>query len=47
MYLSAWDLMAVMIALVASVSLVITTALANARLQKRIIMLRRQINAGR
>jgi len=32
MYLTAWDLLAVMIALVTSVTLVITTALANARL---------------
>jgi hypothetical protein len=34
MYLTAWDLLAVMIALVVSVTLVITTALANARLQQ-------------
>jgi hypothetical protein len=47
MYLTTWDLLAVMIALVVSVTLVITTALANARLQKKVIMLRRQINAGR
>ena len=47
MYLTTWDLLAVMIALITSVTLVITTALANARLQKKVIMLRRQINAGR
>ena len=42
MYLTTGDLLAVMIALVVSVTLVITTVLENARLQKRIERLRIQ-----
>jgi uncharacterized membrane protein YciS (DUF1049 family) len=42
MYLTTGDMLAVMIALVVSVTLVITTALENARLQKRIQRLRAQ-----
>jgi hypothetical protein len=42
MYLTALDLLAVMIALVVSVTLVITTAVANARLQRKIDQLRTQ-----
>lgn len=42
MYLTTGDMLAVMIALVVSVTLVITTALANARLQRKIDQLRAQ-----
>lgn len=42
MYLTTGDMLAVMIALVVSVTLVITTALANARLQRKIDQLRSQ-----
>lgn len=42
MYLTTGDMLAVMIALVVSVTLVITTVLENARLQKRIERLRVQ-----
>jgi DMSO reductase anchor subunit len=42
MYLTTLDLLAVMIALVVSVTLVITSAVANARLQRKIDQLRTQ-----
>jgi hypothetical protein len=42
MYLTTGDMLAVMIALVVSVTLVITTALANAKLQRQIDRLRTQ-----
>ena len=41
MYLSALDLVAVMIALVVSVTLVVTTALHNARLQRAVVEYRK------
>jgi hypothetical protein len=42
MYLTTGDMLAVIIALVVSVTLVITTALANAKLQRKIDQLRTQ-----
>lgn len=45
MYLTTLDLLAVMIALVVSVTLVITSALHNARLQQRIDYLRKEKHA--
>jgi hypothetical protein len=42
MYLTTGDILAVIIALVVSVTLVITTCLANARLQRQIDRLRTQ-----
>jgi hypothetical protein len=42
MYITELDVLAVMIALVTSVTLVVTTTLENARLQKRIQKLRTQ-----
>lgn len=42
MYLATTDLIAVVIALSTSITLIITTALANARLQRKVAQLRAQ-----
>lgn len=44
MYLSGFDMVAIMIALVVSLTLVATTALANARMHKEIVRLRRVVS---
>lgn len=43
MYLATTDLIAVVIALSTSITLIVTTALANARLQRKVAQLRAQL----